>query len=183
MKDSDIVALYWERDPQAIRESEQQYGKLCHHIAYRILESHEDADECVNDTCLRAWNAIPPQRPTYLGAFLGKISRHLALSHYEQRTAQKRGGGQTALLLDELAECLPSAETDLDDLLLKDLLDRFLGSLPVTSRRLFVLRYWYAYSIEEIGAMQQLRPGTVATSLCRTREKLKQFLQKEGVTV
>ncbi len=183
MEDLNIVALYWERNQQAIEETERQYGKLCHHIAYRILENREEAEECVNDTFLRAWNTIPPQRPTHLGAFLGKITRCLALDRYRQNTAQKRGGSHVTLLLDELAECTPSCETVADDLQLKDLLNRFLGSLSAVSRRLFVLRYWYAYSTEEIGKMEGIRPKTVATSLFRTREKLKQFLQEEGVTV
>lgn len=183
MEDTKIIDLYWSRDQRAIGETQQRYGGYCYSIAYRILDSHEDSEECVSDTCLRAWNTIPPQRPTRLAAFLGTITRRLALDRYERRTADKRGGAQTALLLDELAECIPSAERVAEDVLLKDLLNRFLSSLPVSTRRIFVLRYWYAYSLEEIGRMQGMRKDTVATSLYRTREALKTFLQKEGVTV
>ena len=183
MEDKRIIDLYWTRDPRAVRETEQKYGGYCYSIAYRILDSHEDSEECVSDTCLRVWNTIPPQRPTRLAAFLGAITRRLALDRYEQRTAQKRGGAQTALLLDELQECIPNGENVAEDVLLKDLLNRFLSSLPAAVRRTFVLRYWYAYSLEEIGRMQGMRKDAVATSLYRTREKLKEFLEKEGVTV
>ena len=183
MEDQKIIDLYWKRDQQAIRETKKRYDAYCHSIAYRILENREDSEECVSDTYLRAWNAIPPQRPTRLAAFLGAITRRLALDRYEQRTAQKRGGTQTALLLDELQECVPNGDNVADDLLLKDLLNRFLASLPATARRAFVLRYWYAYSLEEIGQTQRMRREAVATSLFRTREKLKEFLEKEGVIV
>ena len=183
MEDKQIIDLYFARDEQAITETNQKYGAYCQTIAYRILQSLPDAEECVSDTCLRAWNTIPPQRPTRLAAFLGAITRRLALDRYEQRTAQKRGGAQTALLLDELQECIPNGENVAEDILLKDLLNRFLSSLPAVTRRTFVLRYWYAYSLQEIGRMQGMRKDAVATSLYRTREKLKEFLEKEGVTV
>ena len=183
MEDKRIVDLYWARDPQAIEQSQARYGTHCHRIALRILDNRQDAEECVNDTFLRAWNAIPPQKPARLGAFLGRITRHLALDRYEQRTADKRGGGQIALLLDELQECLPDGEDVAEEVQLKDLLDRFLSTLPATARRLFLRRYWYAYSIEEIGRMEGMTPNRVAVSLYRTREKLKVLLQEEGVTL
>lgn len=183
MDDRTIVALYWERDPRAIEESQTRYGTHCHRIAARILDSREDAEECVNDTFHRAWDAIPPQKPARLGAFLGRITRNLALDRYEKRTAQKRGGGQFSLLLDELQECIPDGGDVAEEVQLKDLLDRFLASLPAESRRLFVLRYWHAYTPEEIGRMQGMPANRVSVTLFRIREQLKEFLQQEGVTV
>jgi len=184
MEDSKIVTLYWERSQRAIAETAKKYGAYCYRIAHNILQSREDAEECVNDTYLRTWDAIPPSRPQRLSAFLARITRNLSLNRYEQRHADKRGNGQIPLMLDELQECVPDSGSPVaEDVLLKDLLDRFLGFLHPRTRSLFVLRYWYAYSLEEIAARQGISRENVAVTLFRTREKLKNFLQEEGVSL
>ena len=184
MEDSKIIALFWARSEDAIAAAAEKYGAYCDRIAYNILQNREDAEECVNDTYLRTWNAIPPSHPKRLAAFLAKITRNLALNRYEQRNAEKRGGGQVPLLLDELQECIPDGgASPADDLALRELLDRFLGALHPRTRVLFVLRYWYAYSIEEIAAAQGMSKDAVAVTLLRTRKKLRKRLQEEGVTL
>ena len=184
MEDSKIVALYWERSQRAIAETAKKYGTYCYRIAHNILHNREDAEECVNDTYLRTWEAIPPSRPDRFSAFLARITRNLSLNRYEKRYADKRGDGQIPLLLDELQECVPdSGSTVAEDLLLKDLLNRFLDGLHPRTRRLFVLRYWYAYSLEEIATLQRMSRENVAVTLFRAREKLKNYLQEEGVSL
>lgn len=155
MEDAQIVALYWARDEAALAESEQKYGGYCRAIALGILENREDAAECVNDTWLRAWKAMPPRRPARLDAFLGKLTRNLSLDRWRALRAQKRGGGQTELALSELEECLPAVSTPEHALEAQDLaesLNRFLEALPREKRVLFVQRYWYLRSVEELAA-------------------------------
>ena len=182
MDDSKIIALYMARSEQAISETSEKYGGYCYSIAYRILQSREDAQECVNDTYLRAWNAIPPNHPKQLQTYLGKITRNLALNRWQMLSAQKRDAGQTVQILDELLECLPAGEdTALDKLLLKDVLDRFLGTLPVQTRKMFVRRYWYMSPVKEIAEEYGLSESKVTVTLFRTRKKLKSVLEKEGI--
>ena len=184
MDDCSIIALYLDRSENAISQTAQKYGRYCHYIAYNILQDDLDSEECVNDTYLRTWNAIPPQKPNNLRTFLGKIVRNLALNRYEKRTAEKRGFGQTALLLDELSECIPSADSTEqmeDSLLVKELLNRFLRSLDPKERKMFVRRYWYASSVREIAKTYGLTENAVTVTLYRTRQKLKKVLEKEGV--
>lgn len=184
MEDTQIVALYWERNESALTETQEKYGRYCHSIAYRILCSHEDAEECVNDTYQRAWQAIPPHRPGMLGTFLGKITRRLALDRYKAYTAEKRGGGQTELVLDELADCIPTKEANpADDVVLRDALNRFLYGLPADTARVFLRRYWYVNSVAEISEACGMSESKVKTLLFRTRNSLKQFLEKEGITI
>ena len=111
MEDSQIVQLYWERDARAIPASSEAYGTYCHSIAFRILFSEQDAEEAVNDTWLHAWNAIPPHRPAVLSTFLGKLTRRISLTMLQRRQAQKRGGGEFDLVLEELGECVSGGET------------------------------------------------------------------------
>ncbi len=146
MTDEKIVELYGERSEEAIKETDKQYGRYFHYIAKEILQDEEDAKEIVNDTYLKAWNSIPPERPNPLKAFLGRITRQLSLNRLEQNKAQKRGGGQYLLALDELAECIPdgSGSEDLaSNIDLTDAINRFLRSLPIEQRRVFIKRYWY----------------------------------------
>ena len=112
MDDSEIVELYWKRSEKAITETSKKYSNYCHYISYNILHNDEDVKECLNDTYLRAWNAIPPERPTYLASFLGKITRNLSLNRYKQNTTKKRGFGQTELALSELEDCIPATSED-----------------------------------------------------------------------
>ena len=153
MEDSKIIDLYFERSQSAIKETHEKYGHYCHTIAYNVLYSYEDAEECVNDTYLRAWKSIPPHRPSRLSAFLGKITRNLALDRYDSRTAKKREC-PLELALEEISECVPdvSAERESDGGVLRDAINSFLASLPRRTRIIFMQRYWYLSSISEISA-------------------------------
>ena len=135
MDDSKIIELYMERSEQAISETSKKYGRYCHYIAYSILHNDEDSEECVNDTYLRAWNSIPPKRPSKLQTFL----------KWEKLSAEKRGAGQTSLILDELSECIPAeqdAVNTVENMVIRDVLDRFLDELPAETRKIFVRRYF-----------------------------------------
>ena len=184
MKDDQIVDLYWARSEKAISETANKYGHYCYSIAYNILHSNEDSEECVNDTYLNAWNAMPDQRPSKLRAFLGRITRNLSLKRWEKYTAEKRGAGQVHLALDELQECIPATGgTDqiVDDIVLVDLFNRFLASMPTEKRRIFVRRYWYLSSVSEIAADFAVSESKVKMSLLRSRNELKQMFEKEGI--
>ena len=184
MDDERIVELYFERSEAAIEQTHKKYGNYCHKIAYNVLFSHPDAEECVNDTYLRAWSAIPPQRPSRLAAFLGKITRNLALDRYFAAKAKKR-----APILDtpieELAECLPDeTQGDLaDSLVLYDTLNEFLASLPQRTRVIFMQRYFYFCSVRDIADGLSLTEANVKVILHRTRESLRQLLQEKGINV
>ncbi len=186
MDDSKILALYMERSQQAISETSRKYGRYCHYIAFSILQNDEDAEECVNDTYLRAWNSIPPKHPNKLQTYLGKITRNLALNKWEKLSAKKRGAGQTVLILEELAECIPAGEDtaqNAENMIIRDVLNRFLDDLPVETRKIFVRRYWYMSSVKEIANEYGLSQSKVTVTLFRTRGKLKTLLEKEGVTL
>ena len=184
MKDSQIINLYWERNEGAIAATAEAYAGHCYTIAYQILQSREDAEECVNDTYWSAWNAIPPHRPEHLAAFLGKITRNHALNRYKMRRVQKRGKGQTELVLEELQHCIPApvgVENVLEEKLLISTIEKFLYEQPQTHRRLFVGRYWYLYSIRELAYAYQMSQSKVASLLFRMRSKLKTYLENEGI--
>ena len=184
MDEKQIIDLYWFRSERAIEETAKKYGTFCHSIAYNILANHQDSEECVNDTYLQTWNAIPPRKPNKLSAFLGKITRNLALKKYEKSTARKRGGGQVVLALEELGECIPApdaVERRLEDSVLAEKLNLFLGNLTAEQRKLFLRRYWKLDSIKEIAMDYGITESKVKMSLMRTRGKLKSFLEQEGV--
>ena len=184
MDDIQIVDLYWERSESAISETEKKYGRYCHYIAYQILENDEDAKEIVNDTFLKTWKTIPPNRPEKLKPYVGMISRQLAFNRYEEQHAKKRG--QMALVLEELAECLPIGSENGDPLsgiALRDSLNTFLRGLPQKTRNIFIRRYWYASSIAEIANEYSMKESTVGMLLLRTRNKLKTHLHKEDFNV
>lgn len=183
MNDSQILELYRARSENAIAETANKYGKYCHYIARNILHDNEESEECVNDTYLKAWENIPPQRPKQLGTFLGKITRNLALNKYKHDTTQKRGAGQVSLALDELQECLPDGsdvEQVVDELVLTETLNQFLASLPTETRKVFMRRYWYVSSIKEIAADFNISESKVKMLLLRARNELKKTLEKEG---
>ena len=182
MEDQQIVDLYFARSESAITETDRKYGRYCHSIAYNILEDHEDAKEIVNDTYLKAWNTIPPNRPDPLKPYVGMISRHLSLDRYEEYHTQKRGG-QVPRVLEELAECIPDNDSREDigeSVALKDALAKFIRSLPDKTQMIFLRRYWYASSVTEIAEEYGMRENSVNVLLHRTRKKLKDHLQKEG---
>jgi RNA polymerase sigma-70 factor (ECF subfamily) len=184
VEDSRIVELYWKRSEQAIAESERKYGKYCYAVAHGILRNREDSEECVNDTWLGAWGAIPPHRPSCLATFLGKITRRVALHRAERNTAEKRGGGAVPLALEELSECIAApCEDDTDEMALAALLDRFLDDLPETARRMFLQRYWYLCSVREIARELGVGESRVKVTLHRARIQLRELLEKEGFDV
>ena len=185
MTDQEIVALYWDRDEQAVAVTEKQYGSYCRSIAWNILKNRQDTEECVNDTWLRAWNAMPPQRPQILSIFLGTITRNLSLDRWRNATAKKRGGGQLQRAFDELENCVPAGVSLEDRITKADLsriLDRFLTELPQKDRCVFVRRYWYADPIYDIAHRYRMTEGAVKVSLHRSRNKLKIRLEQEGYT-
>lgn len=184
MTDEEIIALYWAREEKALTVTAERYGGSCYAIARQILASREDAEECVNDTWLRAWNAIPPQRPVMLGAFLCRITRNLALNRAEQTSAARRGGGQLPLVLEELEGCLPAPErTDqaAEGRALAEVLNRFLEMLPAKKRRVFLQRYWYFRPLAEIARENGMSESNVKMTLLRTRAALRRYLEQEGV--
>ena len=183
MEDRDIVTLYWQRDEEAIRQTDRQYGRYLSAIAFHILADREDSRETVNDTYLRTWNAIPPARPGAFRTWLGRITRNLSLDRWNRERAQKRGGDATALLLGELESCVPSphrTEQHLEDQALADLISSFLRTLPKESRVIFLRRYWYGESLDSIAAFLGCSSGKVKSSLFRTRGKLRIYLEQEG---
>ena len=184
MKDNEIIKLYWDRDEAAITATADTYGSYCYTIAYNILNSNEDSEECVNDTWLNAWNSIPPQRPERLSTYLGKITRNLSLNRYKQLNTQKRGGGQVELALSELGNCVPSQtgiEQIADEMELVAALEKFLLSYPKTERNIFLGRYWYLYSIPELATAYRMSESKIASLLYRMRNRLKLHLQKEEI--
>lgn len=181
MEDLKILSLYWNRNPDAIQEASAKYGKYCTSIAKNILGNDEDAEECVNDAQLRAWNSIPPQRPESLSAYLGKITRNLAFDRYRYRQAGKRGGGEIDGVLSELEDCISdgsSVEQELDKTLLTEAINAFLDTLSQKKRNLFLQRYWYAQSIPEIAKKNKMTEGNVSVTLSRIRNKLREYLEE-----
>ena len=183
MEDLEIIELYWQRDQRAIFESQSKYQRYCSVIADNILNCPEDTEECVEDTWMRAWGTIPPNRPNRLSVFLGKITRNLAIDRYRRRKAAKYGEGQIALCLDELAECIGSDEDIVDDIALKEALNKFLRELNPQAREIFMLRYWYMFSVADTARCCNTSEGAVKMSLKRTRDRLKGFLEKEGFVI
>lgn len=183
MEDSRIVELYWDRSERAISETSNKYGKYCYAIAYHILADPGDADESVNDTYLGAWNAMPPHRPSVLSTFLGKLTRRISINRWSEKRAEKRGGGQVPLALDELSEAIASPDTPeqaLDARELAAAVDRFLASLPEPERDLFVCRYWFLAPVAELSGKFGFSQSKTKSMLFRTRQKLKAHLEKEG---
>lgn len=183
MEDEAIVRLYWERDERAIDATAEKYGPYCHTIAANILSAREDAEECVNDTYLRAWNAIPPERPRVLPAFLGRITRRLAINRLERLAAQKRGGGEGTLVLEELAECVSGRETVegvYDAKELTHAIASFVSALPPGQRRLFVLRYWHAEPVAAASKRCGMTENQASVTLHRLRGRLRAYLTERG---
>ncbi|SDA20179.1 RNA polymerase sigma-70 factor, ECF subfamily [Ruminococcus sp. YE71] len=183
MQDEDIIKLYFARSERAITETSGKYGGYCNSIALNILHDREDSEEVVNDSYLKVWNTVPPTRPQSLKAYLGRIVRNLALNAYEKLNSAKRGRSEVRLVLDELAEVIPSGDSTeqyLERKILEQLLDYFLGTLDDSTRRIFVRRYWYMSSIKEIAHSYKLSESAVKMKLKRTRGKLREYLIREG---
>ena len=184
MEDSAIIDLYWQRSDTAISETELKYGRLCHSVAYNFVKNNEDAEECVNDTWLKAWNSMPNARPKVLSAFLSAITRNLAISLYRNKTSKKRGGGEVALALEEMQECIPSyvdVERNYEIKEFEEAIGKFAEELTSTEQKIFVARYWYIAPISEIAENMHFTQGKTKSILFRLRKKLKCFLQEEGL--
>ena len=183
MDDAAIVTLFWQRDERAIRETEQKYGPYCRSIARSLLSDEQDAEEILSDAWLRAWNSIPPQRPEKLSTYLGKLTRNLSLSRLRERQAQKRGGGELPLALEELADCVPGPGDPEEELEARELgraLRRFVKALPRRERDIFVSRYYFLAPLEELSRKTGFSESKLKSMLFRTRKKLNRFLQEEG---
>lgn len=183
MHDREITELFFERDQRAITESERKYGSMCLAVSMRVLNNKEDAEECVADTWLAAWNCIPPQRPAKLGAFFSRIVRNISVDRLRSQTTAKRGGGETALMLSELDECLAgqSAEDSYMEKETVEAINAFLKKLSKKERNAFVLRYYHAYSVKEISDMTGYEDNHVRAVLSSVRKKLKEYLNKRGL--
>lgn len=184
MEDKEIVTLYWQRDSRAISETDAKYGALCRSIAYRICQSREDSEECVNDTWFSAWSSMPDKRPEALSPYLGRITRNHALSRVQSHTRIKRGGNEAAICLDELEGCIASGGDVAAEIELKELesaIKRFIAALKPEERRIFLARYWYIMPTAEIAKRLGIGHSKVKTSLFRTRQKLREYLIKEDL--
>ena len=182
MEDSAIIDLYWAREERALSETDTKYGGYCRSIAHNILRNREDTEECVSDTWLHAWNAMPPQRPGRLRMFLAKITRNLSFDRFQARRAQKRGGGEMPLVLEELEECLPSRDDVEGEVQARELeraVSEFLRVLPERECSVFLRRYFFVEPVSQIGRRYGLKEGHVLVILSRTRQKLREFLRKE----
>lgn len=184
MEDEQILDLYFSRSEQAIGETAAKYGHYCHSIAFHVLENQEDAEECVSDTWYSTWNAIPPKRPAPFSAFLGRITRNLSIDRWRRTRAFKRGGGQMTLALEELAECVSGTGSLENDIIRRETLaavERFLGQLSVAERNVFLCRYWYLESTQEIAEHSGFPQTKIRTMLHRLRGRLDTYLEKEGL--
>ena len=184
MDDNEILDLYFARSEQAIVQTDQKYGFYCYSIAKRILSDPLDAEESVNDTYAEVWKSIPPRRPRYFFAFLASICRHLSLNRVDWKQAAKRRA-QVVPLTEEMENCIPDTvhERQMEAKELGKLLDLFLESLPKDSRLIFLRRYWYVDSVPEIAARYGMTESKVKMQLSRTKEKLRSFLEQEGIYV
>jgi len=183
MDDERIVELYWSRSERAIDETASKYGGYLNSISFNILASREDAQECVNDTYHDAWRSMPPHRPSMLATFLGKITRRISIDRKRRQTAEKRGGGELTLALEELGDCVSGggeAASELERRELVRLVNRFLETLPAAERRVFICRYWYMDPIADIAHRFGFSQSKTASMLHRTRGKLRTLLEKEG---
>ena len=185
MDDLRIIELYFERDEQAIKETDAKYGKLCHSIAYNILNNHEDSEECVNDTYLAAWNTIPPEKPDPLKTYIFRIVRNISIAKYHANTSIKRNSYYD-VALEELESCLAASITVEQEIAANELskqIDRFLATLDEESQMLFVRRYWYSDDISDLADRFHMNNNNVSVRLSRIRNKLKNYLQKEGYEI
>lgn len=183
MHDNEIIALFFKRDERALKEAADKYGELCRSVSMRVLCDSRDAEECVSDAYLAAWNRIPPEKPRSLGAFLCRIARNISVSKLRKDTAEKRGGGEGTLLLEELDECLSdrSAEEKYIESETVSAINGFLKKLPKLQRDIFVLRYYHGYGYSRISDATGYEENNVRAILSNVRKKLKEYLSKEGL--
>ena len=183
MEDHEIVALYWAREEEAIRQTEKKYASYLKKISYHILSNLQDSEECVNETYFRAWNSMPTHRPSVLSTYLGKITRQLSIDVFRKRIAAKRHGSQYAVSLEELGDCFSDGvtpEEELDGKLLDEAINRFLRSLSEDARNTFIGRYYFFDSLKDVAAYCGMSESRAKSMLHRTRQSLKEYLVKEG---
>lgn len=186
MEDREIIQLFWERDELAVREAFRKFGSYCGSIARGILKNREDSEDCVNETLMRAWESIPPQKPPSLCAYLGRITKNIALDRIKHSAREKRGGGELTSVFEELAEIIPSAvdvESTAESKEMMSAISRFLRRLPAMNRQAFVLRYWYCRGVPDIAAELGIKEDYTYVILGRVRSKLRDYLKKEGYDV
>lgn len=186
LEDTLIIELYFQRSEEALTRSSEKYGGYCMAVAQRILHNRQDSEECVNDTWLGAWNAIPPTRPHSLPAFFGRITRNLAVDRVRRSTAAKRGSGEYTLALSELSECIPapgSLEAHLEEKQIAAVINRWLGGLPREKAAVFILRYFYLKPVAEIATELDISAGKTASILHRLRISLCKELEKEDIAI
>lgn len=182
MEDLQIIELYFKRDEAAITETASKYGAFCHGIAFNVLSNHADAEECVNDTYLQAWNSIPPLRPDKFGSWLGRVIRNIAINLWNKNHRQKRYAG-IEQVLNELEECIPGPQTVehiMEEKELAKAIDMWLTSLPQDDRVLFMRRYWYGESVKQLAKKCGVTPGKLAKRMFKLRQSLKSTLEREG---
>ena len=180
LTDAEIISLYWARDEQAVTETARRYGSYIHAISVQILESEPDAEECVNDTYLKAWNTIPPQKPFSLKDYLGRLVRHLSIDRYRALRRAKRNINVTEAL-NELTVISP--DTDRDNPALTEALNTFLSGLDTNDRNLFLGRYWYFYEVADLARAYGMTVNTVYVKLHRMRERLRKHLTERGFQI
>lgn len=186
MEDYEIIALFFRRSEEAVTAASRKYGAYCRSVVTNILSNREDVEECLNDTWLSAWDSIPPNRPQRLGVYLARIARNTALNRRKELTAQKRGGGAVDAVLEELHEMIPgnsAVDEALDEIVLRDAINAFLRSQPKQKRDIFIRRYWAMEPVNDVAKALGLRRGQTATILYRMRRELKEYLEKEGITL
>ena len=186
MEDSEIIKLLTERSEQAISAVSQKYGRYCKKIALNILQNNEDADECVNEALMRLWNSSPPGSPDALQLFLARIVKSAAYDRLRMSQRDKRGGGEAALALDEISECVSgnsSVEDELEQKELQSAINSFLRKLSARHRKMFLLRYWYCFSVSEIAGRLGTTENSVSVTLSRVRRKIKEYLTKRGYDI
>ena len=186
MDDDKIIELYWNRDERAIRETQEKYGGYCYTVAYNILGERLDSEECVNDTYLEVWKTVPPKRPTILSSFLAMITRRKALDRYRYNTAKRRESNNTSISLSEIEGCISNENLisdEIDDMVLAEMISSFLQTLPEKECNVFLRRYWFFDSIEDICRRFGYGQSKVKMMLKRTRDKLAKYLEKENIEI
>ncbi len=186
MSDNEILELYINRDEDAITKTAEKFGRYCRKISFGIIRNDEDVEECLNDTYLKTWNSIPPQRPECLATYIGKIVRNLSIDKYKSYNAQKRGNGQVSVALAELEDCIAASsgvEQAIEEKFLTEAINNYLHTQTREKRNIFIRRYWYIHSIKEISDAYEMSESKVTTILFRMRNELKHYLEKEGITI
>ena len=183
MKDEEIVLLYWQRKEEAIRETEQKYGRYLTKVVYNILGNKEDSEESVNDTYWKAWNSIPPQKPAILSTYLAKLARRTAIDLFRRKNREKRKGSEYTISLQELEDCIPhgsTTEQEADGRLLGEAICAYLRTLSEEARNTFIGRYYFADSLQTVAAYYGMSEAKAKSLLYRTRIGLKNYLEQEG---